>query len=223
MAMTVPMMTLLKKLLSMTNWPLEKKRLYWAVSSIAFHGSFRVHELLSRQEESFDPSSTLLGKDVRLAKVRVEGREEEVLIIHLKAPKEDRLSSGINIELFATGTSLCPVKAWKKWMEVRKERLQATKPVFRQSSGKCMSGSLFNRDLKNLLGKYIDYSKGKITTHSFRSGFASFMAEAGYKDEEIMRQGRWHSEAFKVYCKTGRGSRMREQRDLARKIASMMK
>ena len=43
------------------------------------------------------------------------------------------------------------------------------------------------------------------------------MAEAGYKDEEIMRQGRWKSDAFKVYCKTGRRSRLREQRDIAKK------
>ena len=47
------------------------------------------------------------------------------------------------------------------------------------------------------------------------------MALAGYDDVEIMRQGRWNSQAFKLYCKTGRGSRLREQRDLARSLVDI--
>ena len=47
LAMTIPVMRLMKKLLVMSKMPLSKKRLIWAVSCIAFHGSFRIHELLS--------------------------------------------------------------------------------------------------------------------------------------------------------------------------------
>ena len=47
------------------------------------------------------------------------------------------------------------------------------------------------------------------------------MAEAGYEDQVIMRQGRWHSEAFRLYSKTRRGSRLEEQKKLAITICNM--
>ena len=46
LAMTIPVMKLLKKLLTVSNMSLEKKRLLWTISCVAFHGSFRIHELL---------------------------------------------------------------------------------------------------------------------------------------------------------------------------------
>ena len=222
LAMTTPIMELVKKLLTLSILPLEMKRLVWVISCLAFHGSFRIHELLSREEQSYDPTSTLLGKDVRLVKTKIDGNLEELLIVHLKSPKEDSLKMGVNVELFATGTITCPVEAWKKWGKVKKVLTEPLKPVFRQPDGKCFTGSLFNKELKKLMGPHIYYDKRKFLSHSFRAGFASMMAEAGYKDEEIMRQGRWKSDAFKVYCKTGRGSRLKEQRDLAKNTASVM-
>ena len=83
-----------------------------------------------------------------------------------------------------------------------------------------MTGNGFNKELKGLLGKHIDYDEKRYLAHSFRAGFASMMAAAGYSDEVIMRQGRWHSKAFLAYCKTGRSSRLIEQRDLARKLTN---
>ena len=220
LAMTFSVMKLLKKVLTSSGCSLERKRMIWLISCIAFHGSMRIHELLSRSEITFDPTTTLLGKDVRIVKTKLEGNSEEILIIHLKSPKEDALKLGVNIELFSTGTLTCPIQAWHKWLKVRKTRVEPTKPVFRQENGKCMTGALFNQELKRLLGVYINYDHKKFLSHSFRAGYASMMAAAGYTDAEIMRQGRWHSEAFKAYCKTGRGSRLKEQRDLARRLAN---
>ena len=219
LAITLPILNLLKTLLKLSNLELEMKRMIWAICCIAFHGSFRIHELLSRNQTVFDPNTTLLGADVRLVKTKVEGIEEELLVIHLKSPKEEVISTGVNVELFATGTFSCPVSAWKKWRQVDKYRLTPTKPVFRTPEGKCFTGAQFNENLKLLLGKYVNYDKNKFLSHSFRAGMASMMALAGYGDEEIMRQGRWNSQAFKLYCKTGRGVRLREQRELARSLA----
>ena len=164
---------------------------------------------------SFDPTTVLLGKDIRLMKVKIDGVLEDVLAIHVKNPKEDKLRMGVNIELFSTGTFICPVDAWGKWLRVSGVRANPVKPVFRLDCGMCLTGKQFNKELRSLLCKFINYDEKKFLSHSFRSGFASMMAEAGYSDVEIMRQGRWHSDAFLVYCKTGRGSRLREQRDLA--------
>ena len=182
LAMTIPVMKLLKKLLTLTNMTLEKKRLLWAISCIAFHGSFRIHELLSREEPYFDHTTTLLGADIRLVQAKVDGQSEEILAVHLKNPKEDRQKLGVNVELFATGTFSCPVAAWTKWRKASTCRIISTKPVFRLGNGKCMTGSTFNTELKGLLGQHINYDKRKFLSHSFRAGFASMMAAAGYSD-----------------------------------------
>ena len=141
-------------------------------------------------------------------------------MVHLKSPKEEAIRKGVNVELFSTDTLTCPVSAWKKWRKIDKLNLSPTKPVFRMTDGKCFTGALFNTHLKQLLGKYVNYDKNKFLSHSFRAGLASMMASSGYEDSIIMRQGRWNSQAFKIYCKTGRGTRLKEQRDLARTITS---
>ena len=221
LAMTIPVMRLLKKLIYMSSMPQHKKRMIWTVCCLAFHGSFRIHELLSKKAELFHPTTTLLGQDIRLVKTKIDGIEEEILVVHLKMPKERSLGPGVNVELFATGTFSCPVNAWKKWRSLDKFKIRATKPVFQLANGKCLTGANLNAEIRTLLGPYIDYNKRKFLSHSFRAGMASMMALAGYKDEEIMRQGRWNSDAFKVYCKTGRANRLKEQRDLARVFANI--
>ena len=65
LAMTMSVMKLLKALLAASELALSRKRLVWAISCLAFHGSFRIHELLSREAHTYDPKSTLLGCNVR--------------------------------------------------------------------------------------------------------------------------------------------------------------
>ena len=49
------------------------QQLVWTVSSILFHGAFRIHELLCKVQGSFDPNFTLLGKDIE--EKRREGKK----------------------------------------------------------------------------------------------------------------------------------------------------
>ena len=86
--MTIPVMKLLKRLLSDSPMTQSRKRLLWAVSCLAFHGSFRIHELLSKAEGRFDPTTTLMGSDVRFVKTKIDGVLEDILVIHLKAPRK---------------------------------------------------------------------------------------------------------------------------------------
>ena len=221
LAVTVPVMRLLKALITRSNMELGKKRLLWVVSCLAFHGSFRIHELLSREKGRFDPTTTLLGCNVRMVFIDLDGKKEELLDVYLKSPKEDKLRTGVSVELFETGTFSCPVSAFRKWRAVSKLAVCPSKPLFRLPGGECLTGNQFNKELKLLLGKVVNYDEGKFLSHSFRAGMASMMAAAGMSDAAIMRQGRWNSSAFMVYCKTGRASRLREQRDLARSLAKL--
>ena len=64
---TMDVLTKLRVAIRKSGWDMAKKRLVWAVCCLAFNGSFRVHELLSRETRSFDPTSTLLKKDVTVS------------------------------------------------------------------------------------------------------------------------------------------------------------
>ena len=147
LAVTLPILKLLKRLLSLSNRSQEEKRMIWSVCCMAFHGSFRIHELLSKAKTTFDASTTLLGGDVRLVNTSIDGQKEDILVIHLKSPKEEQLSGGINVELFATGGFSCPVSAWRTWRSTTKAGLPPTKPVFRFTDGKCLTGAYFNQIL----------------------------------------------------------------------------
>ena len=95
LAMTLTVMKLLKHFLAVSSLCLEEKRLLWVVSCMAFHGSFRIHELLSREAEQYDSTTTLLGSGVRQLVVKVGGDSEEILSVRLKSPKEDRRGEGV--------------------------------------------------------------------------------------------------------------------------------
>ena len=52
----------------------QMKLMIWIVCLISFFGGFRVHELLSRVEQTFDPAFTLLGQDIKLDKFKCGGK-----------------------------------------------------------------------------------------------------------------------------------------------------
>ena len=119
-------------------------------------------------------------KDVKVLETNLEGRETKILEIHLKAPKEQKISKGVKVELFPVpGTEFCPVKAFQKWNNLSKLKMNKSQVMFRKQSGKAYTGKEFNRDLKELLSPHIDYDKGKVLSHSFRSGLATTMAQLG--------------------------------------------
>ena len=77
-------------------------------------------------------------------------------------------------------------------------------PLFTLQDESGYTGRMFNEDVKTLLTGKIDTSLGPLTTHSFRAGMATMMAEAGCTDDQIQLAGRWSSDAFKPYVKTAR-------------------
>ena len=78
----------------------------------------------------------------------------------------------------------------------------------------------FNEDLKRLLSPYIKY--GKVSGHSFRAGLATLMAAKGFREEDIRGIGRWTSEAWLKYVKSGRVVRCRFSDKLAMAVREEM-
>lgn len=205
---TLALLRIIKDRISKTNWPSDKKFLVWAVCSIAFHGGFRIHELLAKSEAIFDPDFTLLAKDVKIQECTVDGLKTRCVEFRIKNPKESKAGSVVIIDVFETGGSTCPVKAFEKW-SIRRPASEQSGPLFSDRQGTPLTGNKLNKILKEILGDLIDYKKGSISTHSFRSGLASLMAEKGMTDEEIQIIGRWSSRAFERYIKLPRTERAR--------------
>jgi hypothetical protein len=214
--MTMNMMRFLKEKIRSWDVDIEQKLLMWTVATLAFHGAFRIHEILCKTETEFDPDFTLLTEDVRLVEGRIDdgGRKLEV---KLKSPKEDKTGKAVIIEIFETEGVLCPVRAFEKW--AKKTTFETGFPLFRAKQGWPLTGVKMNRWLKDRLESSIDYSKGKFTSHSFRIGLATTMGTLGYSDDDIKEAGRWSSRAFEVYMKLPRVKRA----EVAKKIGKMGK
>ena len=210
---TENMMKMIKLELGSQGFSYKKMRLIWTVCSISFFGGTRIHEILSRNEGSFDPAFTLLWRDIQIKRVKIGKETEEILQLTLKSPKEDRIGKEVIIDIYASHGLLCPVKAFKKWLKTNPPK-DSGKPAFRDESGIPLTGRKLNEILKRCLEKHIDYKNGFISSHSFRAGIASLMGTLGYSDSQIKAVGRWSSSAFENYIKLPRTKRA----EMARKI-----
>jgi integrase len=214
---TLKILELLYVLLHMDETrTVKQKVLIWALSSLAFWGGFRAGELVSKRSTRYDSLNTLLRRDIWLTKSVMDGRQVELLNVRLKSTKTCRAAlKGQIVEVFENGTKLCPVRAYKRYREVHGPSKKAM-PAFRDELGWAYRHAQFNTDLKDILGRKIQY--GKLTAHSFRSGLATLMATVGYSDEEIKAAGRWSSEAFLAYVKRPKLTRVRIAKRLSREI-----
>ena len=63
--------------------------MFWAVSALAWAGSMRIGELLAEFSTRFDPALSLLGKDMEVKDVMVEGGLKVSCVrLYIKSRKE---------------------------------------------------------------------------------------------------------------------------------------
>jgi hypothetical protein len=110
--MTINMMLVFKNTIANSDLKKNDKRLLWAVSTVAFAGGFRIGEILSKLESTFDPDFTLLTKDVSCSQDKTGNT---VIHICLKCPKESKSSAPTVVDLYQNDGPLCPVKAFLTW------------------------------------------------------------------------------------------------------------
>ena len=209
--MTVELMKALKEKIRTWDKPWNTRLLIWAVSTMAFHGAFRIHELLCRTESFFDPQYTLLTEHVTMT---TDNRGRKILHVKLNCPKEQKNGQITIVDIFESGCSICPIKAFTRWKD--RQEPKTGMPLFRQPDGTPLTGRKLNSILGNLMA---DKETGtrKIRTHSFRIGVTSELGYEGFDDEEVKAGGRWSSRAFETYMRTPRTQRA----NIARKIAEL--
>ena len=222
--MTPDLMFELKRKLSKSKLCKADRRLIWVICTCLFVGNFRVGEILSPTTTRFCMDTTLLGKDVRMTKCNVSGREVEMLKFRIKKPKETKGQHDVEVEMFNLGWDCFynPTEAWSKWRKDSKLELREDLPVFRQENGRLFTARDLNVILKTMLAEKVMYMEGYVASHSFRAGLVSVMARLGYTEEQIKRQGRWRSDAYQAYVKMERAARLTEQWEMASKIAALV-
>ena len=208
---TPTILRILKSQINIDNLPYHDKRLLWLICTLAFHGFFRIGELLTKSPVSFDPSYTLLCGDIGVNVTYIDNVPVKLLEVTLKHSKCSKNKSVV-IDIYPTNSDLCPVRAYSKWSNTRvgSPRL----PAFRLSSGKSLTPYNFNSKLRVWLKDYIDFSVCSVTGHSFRAGIPSILATMGFPDKDIQAAGRWSSRAFELYCKLPRTKRIAMSRAL---------
>ena len=58
------------------------------VTCWALARSFRIHEILAREQESYDSTSILIASVFRLTSIPIEGKKTELLMVKIKNPKD---------------------------------------------------------------------------------------------------------------------------------------
>jgi integrase len=207
--MTLNSMLLFKTLIRGSTYPECDKALLWAVSTLAFAGAFRIHEILAKTESTFDPDFTLLTEDVTFS----SNAGQDILHVRLKCPKESKTAAATIVDIYQNTGKICPIKAVKKWFFLK--RREPGLPLFRFDNGTPLTGTKLNRIMKSLFSPHVNPDIGFFGTHSFRIGIASMLGQAGFEDQEIMDTSRWSSRVFERYLRLARTRRAAMQKPIS--------
>ena len=141
---TITVMRLIKATLRESSMEKKEKLTMWAICCLAFRGAFWIHEIMSKEENRFYPEFTLLRKDLKVLEDKKEGIE--MILDNAKWLKEDKRGTGVEVEVYATGSAICPVKALKKcWAAGRED--DPKQPAFKHTDGRAWTGRQLNTEL----------------------------------------------------------------------------
>ena len=203
-AVTIHVLLLIGHRIANSNWCEISKQVFWTACTTSFFTGARMGELLSPKEKDFDPSTTLLWKNLFFM------NSDEILIFlphtKVKGPK------GEFVDLFAFKNGpCCPVKSLLllKSLHEKNNSFDLEKPVFMFSSGKFLTTAKMNNILHDLLLDVCGPSNSKISCHSFRAGIPSSLHKFSDKNatEDIKNFGRWRGSSYKLYVRLERDRR----------------
>ena len=158
-------------------------------------GSFRVSEILSISEKSFDPMSCLLWSDLLVKEISI--------LVHVKCSK-NRSVEGDFVDIFEfEEKSCCPVRALRGLRNHSPFSNRKDLPVFAFQSGNFLTPAVFNKTLWSLISLHLGVLSDEYSSHSFHATISSDLAKFPFlvSDDEIKCWGRWDSTAFKKYTR----------------------
>ena len=180
-ALTVQHLRRLKVRLTATLTSPWDQRCAWAACTLGFYGGLRSSEYLV----------TGLGRGAR--------REDMLFTatgcrVRVGIQKNRQHGPAVYIDLPATGTSTCPVRALWYFCQAHDGARSASSALFRLESGALLTRRRLNGLLRQALGP-------GFSSHSLRIGLVTTAAAAGVGDDVLQRLGRWRSGAFEGYVR----------------------
>ena len=187
--------------LRMYLWKCEEysdydKQVIRTLSLFCFYGALRGGEILSKEEDSFDPFRAITW-------CKIKKLSDVQLLVVLVVPKTSEDPEGVVVDIFKypADVAMCPVVNLEYLIGMVKTTrgLMLDDPVFRLSDGKLLTTSAMNGLLKKFLKPLFPHVQ--FSCHSFRAGLPSHMATNPEKFslEEAKISGRWKSETVKRY------------------------
>lgn len=163
-------------------------KLFKAAFSLAFYGFFRVGEVTVCKMDK--QSHTNKVGNVKLSSDNIE--------IFLSLSKTDQFGKGTTICISEQKVkAYCPVNNLGAFLQ---SRPSGDGPLFCHFDMKPLTRYQFSSVLKKSLS-VSGVPNSRFTSHSFRIGMATSCAMEGMPDEQIMKLGRWKSEAYMRYIR----------------------
>jgi len=214
---TLPLIRIMGHEIAKSDWSDHSKSVVWCAALVAFFGSFRFGELVSKSENVYSEHETLLWKDIQFF-------DDNSIRIHNKVPK-NRTKNGEFISLFEfEGKSCCPIKAIKCLKELSKKSGSESYPVFTFSNGKFLTCKRMNELIIHFLKPHLNDEAYSYSCKSFRAGLPSALAAYPNleNDVHIKRWGRWNSNAYERYTRLSHKAKKEEIHFCAVKIVMYM-
>lgn len=177
-----------------------------AAFSLAFFGLLRVSEFTVPSQRAFNHQLHPTQDSIKW------GRGQ--FTFHIKRSKTDQLQHGEYIHIRQSGGELCPVRAMRKYLEIRDNRQHAKDPLFIFSNHSPLTRRSCLKNMRHLL-RSAGYEPELFNTHSFRIGAATHAAQLGMPSHHITALGRWHSSAYQRYTRASTTTRKRAASQLA--------
>ena len=157
----------------------------WAAMVVAFFGLLRAAEYTSISGKKFDRATTLCIEDVNYT--------QQGATLDTKASKTDIFRTGVSIRLAANQSTLCPFRALMEYLKVQPRQ---EGPLFMFASGRYLT-----RSDVSVCMKTSSNVGANMSSHSFRIGGATTLANMGYPRWLIQGLGRWSSDCFREYIR----------------------
>ena len=190
-----PLLHLLVSSLCSTNSSAAQRKRYAAMFTTPFYGFFRIGELAVK---NVDSGGDVLQYD-DLCFISSNG-SISMAKLTIRKFKHNTANKAFEILIARENSvSVCPVQTL---LDCCGMRGAASGPLFCESDLPPVTISSFNTELKRCL-VFCGLDTSRYKGHSFRIGAATHASEQGFSDSQIRKLGRWQSDAFKTYLRSG--------------------
>jgi len=176
----------------------------WAACSVAFSAMLRSAEYCRKTSSDSTEKPALQRRDIRFRRRDGENLPWAVEI-HIRKSKTDQWGEGAVVVLPASWGPLCAVRAlWELYTAQGSIKASRAAFVYR-GDGRNYTALTYAvvTSVTKAVGASVGIPPERIATHSYRSGGASTYVAGGVPEHIIRQMGRWKSDGWLGYVRSG--------------------